>query len=176
MLNLCRNQAPVSSAAWAEIDAEAKRVLQLHLAGRKLVDFDGPHGWGFSAVPLGRTDALKSSKGIQLGKRRLQPLVELRGPFTLARAESEAIDRGAQDADLAALVEATTVVLLAAVPQTPAPVGRAAWSAPTPSLWDLAAGKASTPPAMMVTRRSSACVTSWTGRLCGPPPSTARWL
>jgi len=41
---LKRNHAPITPEAWEQIDGEAKRVLQLNLAGRKLVDFDGPHG------------------------------------------------------------------------------------------------------------------------------------
>jgi uncharacterized linocin/CFP29 family protein len=42
---LKRKHAPITPEAWKQIDEEAKRVLQLNLAGRKLVDFDGPHGW-----------------------------------------------------------------------------------------------------------------------------------
>ena len=41
---LKRELAPVTQEAWAQIDEEASRVLKLHLAGRKLVDFSGPHG------------------------------------------------------------------------------------------------------------------------------------
>ena len=38
---LKRHLAPIIPAAWDAIDQEAKRVLTLHLSGRKLVDFDG---------------------------------------------------------------------------------------------------------------------------------------
>jgi uncharacterized linocin/CFP29 family protein len=38
---LKRQKAPIVSEAWAQIDEEARRVLKLHLAGRKLVDFSG---------------------------------------------------------------------------------------------------------------------------------------
>ena len=41
---LKRSHAPITPEAWKQIDAEAKRVLQINLAGRKLVDFDGPTG------------------------------------------------------------------------------------------------------------------------------------
>lgn len=41
---LKRNHAPITPEAWKQIDDEAKRVLQLNLAGRKLVDFDGRTG------------------------------------------------------------------------------------------------------------------------------------
>ena len=51
---LKRSHAPITPEAWKQIDAEAKRVLQINLAGRKLVDFDGPHGWQYAAVNTGR--------------------------------------------------------------------------------------------------------------------------
>ena len=60
MNDLYRELAPISAAAWAEIDAEAKRTLKTTLAARKLVDFTGPLGWDASAVGVGRTQALAS--------------------------------------------------------------------------------------------------------------------
>src|SRR4029079_15536801 len=41
MNDLHRNLAPMSGAAWAQIDTEAKRTLKTMLAARKLVDFSG---------------------------------------------------------------------------------------------------------------------------------------
>jgi len=38
---LKRELAPLTPEAWTQIDEEAKRVLALHLAGRKFVDFSG---------------------------------------------------------------------------------------------------------------------------------------
>ena len=58
MNNLKRELAPVSTAAWKQIDAEATRVLKLKLAGRKLVDFDGPLGPAAAAVNTGRREPL----------------------------------------------------------------------------------------------------------------------
>src|SRR6266849_1251661 len=60
MNNLRRELAPISTAAWKEIDAEATRVLKLKLAGRKLVDFDGPLGPTAAAVNTGRREPLGS--------------------------------------------------------------------------------------------------------------------
>ena len=45
---LKRQKAPIVSEAWQQIDEEARRVLKLHLAGRKLVDFPD-HTAGSSA-------------------------------------------------------------------------------------------------------------------------------
>jgi uncharacterized linocin/CFP29 family protein len=53
MNHLYRELAPISDAAWAQIEDEAKSRLSTHLAARKLVDFAGPHGWGHSSTDLG---------------------------------------------------------------------------------------------------------------------------
>lgn len=108
MNDLQRERAPFSSAVWDEIDEEARRILKLSLAARKLVDFDGPLGWNVSAIDLGRTKALANAPatGAEAHLRQSQPLVELRVPFRFPRAEAEAIARGAKDGDLAPVVEA----------------------------------------------------------------------
>lgn len=107
MLNLRRSEAPISSAAWDEIDAEAKRVLELHLAARKLVDFQGPLGWASSGVSLGRaTESDSPRDGVKAALRRVQPLVELRVELSVSRVEMENVDRGADDADLDPVIDA----------------------------------------------------------------------
>jgi uncharacterized linocin/CFP29 family protein len=115
MNDLLRELAPVSAAAWDEIEAEATRTLKAMLAARKLVDFKGPLGWEAGAISLGRAQALKSSpqSGVQGRLRRMQPLVELRVPFELSREELEAIGRGAKDIDLDAVREAARAAALA---------------------------------------------------------------
>src|SRR4051812_7577952 len=102
MNDLLREQAPISAAAWKEIDAEAARTLKVLLAARRLVDFSGPLGWSTSAVSTGRTEKLGQSlqDGIASRLRVVQPLVEIRIPFEVQREELEAIGRGATDADL----------------------------------------------------------------------------
>jgi uncharacterized linocin/CFP29 family protein len=59
MNDLLRGLAPISAAAWAEIEAEAKRALKQMLVARKLVDFRGLLGWDVSALGLGRTQRLE---------------------------------------------------------------------------------------------------------------------
>ncbi len=110
MNNLKRELAPVSSAAWSQIDCEARRVLALKLAGRKLVDFSGPHGPTTAAVNLGRLEALPSGPvgDVTAARRAALPLVELRASFDLARSELEAAENGAQDIDLDPLIAAAT--------------------------------------------------------------------
>ncbi len=102
MNHLFRSKAPISEEAWAEIDEEARTSLKELLAARRIVDVAGPHGWSYSSEPTGRVAAVEPPSGleVQARVRQVQPLVELRTPFTLSRTELDAIDRGACDADL----------------------------------------------------------------------------
>jgi uncharacterized linocin/CFP29 family protein len=112
---LLRELAPISRRAWSEIEDEAKRTLTLKLAVRKLVDFSGPEGWEASSIPLGRVERLpgEPAPGVEMRLRRVQPLMELRAPFTLQREEIEAISRGAKDADLDPVRTAASAAALA---------------------------------------------------------------
>lgn len=120
MDHLLRGLAPISDEAWAEIEEEATRTLTQVLAARKIVDVTGPLGWQTGSVAIGRTSEATDGPrpGVEARVRRTQPLVELRTPFVVSRAELDAIGRGACDADLdpvrlaaraAALAEDTAV-------------------------------------------------------------------
>lgn len=103
---LKRDHAPITPEAWKQIDDEAKRVLQLNLAGRKLVDFDGPHGWQYAAVNTGHLAiTAEDGLGVPWGVRRVMPLIELRVPFELPILELDSASRGAV-LDLAPVVRA----------------------------------------------------------------------
>lgn len=115
MNHLARELAPISTAAWAEIDEEATRSLTHYLAARRIVDVKGPLGYDAASISLGRLDALSDqpAHGVSANRRGVLPLVELRRTFTLERAELESIDRGACNADLDAVVEACRALALA---------------------------------------------------------------
>jgi uncharacterized linocin/CFP29 family protein len=115
MNGLLRELAPIDGTAWAEIESEAKRTLKTMLAARKLVDFSGPQGWQAGSVELGRVEALTASpqQGVEGRLRKVQPLVELRTPFELARDEIDALSRGAKDADLDPVRNAARAAALA---------------------------------------------------------------
>jgi uncharacterized linocin/CFP29 family protein len=115
MNNLKRELAPISTSAWNEIDAEATRVLKLKLAGRKLVDFDGPLGPTAAAVNTGRREPLASAPAadVEAARRQALPLVELRSYFDLAREEMDAVERGAKDPELQPLIDAATRIAFA---------------------------------------------------------------
>jgi len=104
---LKRDRAPITPDALAAVDAEAARVLKLNLAGRRLVDFKGPHGWQLAAVNTGRLDPCAGGgPDVQLGIRRAQPLVEMRVAMKVSLTELDAVARGASDPDLNPVVEA----------------------------------------------------------------------
>ena len=104
---LKRKLAPILPEAWELVDAEAKRVLELRLAGRKVVDFRGPHGWKLASVNTGRLTLLSDAKDeVSVGVRQVQPLIETRVPIKLAIMELDTVARGAEDADLAPVVDA----------------------------------------------------------------------
>ena len=53
MNNLHRELAPISDAAWAQIEEETTRTLKRYLAGRRVVDVQGPAGVDLSAIGTG---------------------------------------------------------------------------------------------------------------------------
>ena len=53
MNNLHRELAPISKEAWTQIEEEATRTLEVHLAGRRVVDVQGPSGVALAAVGTG---------------------------------------------------------------------------------------------------------------------------
>ncbi|MBD3402362.1 bacteriocin [candidate division GN15 bacterium] len=99
---LKRELAPISDSTWEEINETAQRVLSANLSARKIVDFDGPKGWEYSAVPLGRLEMMEQHEAElpEFGIRKIQPLVETRVLFELDMWELDNADRGAEDIDL----------------------------------------------------------------------------
>lgn len=115
MNHLFRELAPISDAAWAEIDTEASRSLKNFLAARQLVDFSGPRGWEAAAVTLGTVQNLGPGPvdGVEAAKRNVQTYVELRVRFTVQRAELEAIERGHTSPDLDSVTGAARLIAAA---------------------------------------------------------------
>jgi len=115
MNHLMRELAPIGDEAWEQIDEEATRSLKHYLAARRLVDFTGPLGWDHSSVDTGRIDvlAIGSLGAVEVARRRVAPLIELRSAFSLDRAELAAAERGANDVDLDAVIAAGRTAALA---------------------------------------------------------------
>ena len=100
MNNLHRELAPISDAAWAEIDEETSRTLKRYLAGRRVVDLEGPSGVALAAVGTGHLHTIAApGDNILARQREVKALVELRVPFDLDRQMIDDVERGAKDSD-----------------------------------------------------------------------------
>ncbi|HTF52379.1 MAG TPA: family 1 encapsulin nanocompartment shell protein [Pseudonocardia sp.] len=100
MNNLHRELAPISDAAWADIEAEARRTFTQYVAARRVVDVVGPSGDALSAVGTGHLRELEPpAKGVLARSRTVLPLVELRVPFVVSREAVDDVERGAKDSD-----------------------------------------------------------------------------
>jgi uncharacterized linocin/CFP29 family protein len=100
MNNLHRELAPISDAAWAQIEEETSRTFKRHLAGRRVVDMHGPTGASLSAVGTGHLVTISApSDGVVARQREVKALVELRVPFELERQAIDDVERGANDSD-----------------------------------------------------------------------------
>jgi uncharacterized linocin/CFP29 family protein len=96
MNNLHRELAPISDAAWACLEEEAKRTFALYVAGRRIVDVSGPDGVSLAGVGTGQLTMIEApTDGITAGLYAWRPVVELRVPFTLDRAQIDSVERGA---------------------------------------------------------------------------------
>ena len=114
MDNLHRELAPISAAAWADLEEEARRTFRRHVAGRRIVDVAGPAGVALSAVGTGHLRAIDPlADGIIAHARRSQPIVELRVPFTVDRQQVDDVERGAKDADWQPVKDAARQLALA---------------------------------------------------------------
>ena len=100
MNNLHRELAPISDAAWAQIEEEITRTFKRYVAGRRAVDVKGPAGSALSAVGTGHLRSIAASReGLVARQREVKALVELRVPFELNRQTIDDVERGANDSD-----------------------------------------------------------------------------
>jgi uncharacterized linocin/CFP29 family protein len=100
MNNLHRELAPISEAAWAQIEGETSRTLARYMAARRVVDLTGPEGVALPSVGTGHLHAIAApGDGIIARQRDVKALVELRVPFDLDRQQIDDVERGANDSD-----------------------------------------------------------------------------
>jgi uncharacterized linocin/CFP29 family protein len=114
MNNLHRELAPISDAAWASIEEEARRTFRRHVAARRVVDVGEPAGAGLSSVGTGHVGQIEPpADGVMARLRTSQQIVELRVPFTLDRQDIDDVERGAQDSDWQPVKDAAKQVAFA---------------------------------------------------------------
>ena len=100
MNNLHRELAPISDAAWEQIEEETTRTLKRYLAGRRVVDVPASGGVGLPAVATGHLLSIASpAEDIIARQREVKALVELRVPFVLTRQAIDDVERGSDDSD-----------------------------------------------------------------------------
>ncbi|MBL8582866.1 MAG: bacteriocin family protein [Rhizobiaceae bacterium] len=114
MNNLHRHLAPISDAAWTQIEEEASRTLKRYLSARRVVDVPQAKGAAFAAVGTGHQRGIESpAEGVQAAQREVKPLVEIRVPFELSRQEIDDVERGSADSDWLPLKEAARKIAFA---------------------------------------------------------------
>jgi uncharacterized linocin/CFP29 family protein len=114
MNNLHRGLAPISAAAWTQIEEEASRTIKRHLAARRVVDVEGPKGTDFPAVGTGHQRRIQTpGDGIEAAQRDIKALVELRVPFELTREAIDDVERGANDSDWSPVKDAARKIAFA---------------------------------------------------------------
>ena len=112
--NLHRELAPITPAAWAQIEEEARRSFRRHVAGRRVVDVTGPSGPELAAVGTGHlADIEPPGAGVVARLREARQLVELRVPFTVTRSAVDDVERGSQDSDWQPVKDAARVMAFA---------------------------------------------------------------
>lgn len=100
MNNLHRELAPISNAAWEQIEEETKRTVKGYLAGRRVVDVPAPGGIVLPGVATGHLAPIAPpAEGVTANQHEIKPLVELRVPFELSRQAIDDVDRGAKDSN-----------------------------------------------------------------------------
>jgi uncharacterized linocin/CFP29 family protein len=100
MNNLHRELAPISDAAWEEIEEETTRTIKRYLAGRRVVDVPTPGGVGLPGVATGHLLPIDPpAQGAVARQREVKALVELRVPFELDRQDIDDVERGSEDSN-----------------------------------------------------------------------------
>jgi uncharacterized linocin/CFP29 family protein len=110
--NLHRDLAPISAAAWTDLEQEARRTFSSNVAGRRVVDV-AEGDLAVAAVGTGHLVPVDAAGGVQASLRVAQPLTELRVPFVLSRAAVDSVERGARDPDWQPLKDAAKAIAFA---------------------------------------------------------------
>jgi uncharacterized linocin/CFP29 family protein len=114
MNNLHRELAPISDAAWSQIEVETSRTVKRYLAGRRVVDVQGPSGVALSGIGTGHLrNVTAPGEGIAARQREFNALTELRVSFELDRQQIDDVERGANDSDFQPAKDAARLLAFA---------------------------------------------------------------
>lgn len=98
---LAREDAPIAAETWNMLDRTMQEAARGVLAGRRLLEIEGPYGLGLKAIPLSDTE--ESSGMISCPSL---PLYFLRVGFSLSRRDLAAFERDGIFLDLAPVARA----------------------------------------------------------------------
>lgn len=114
MNNLHRELAPISSAAWSQIEAEVSRTFKRSLAGRRVVDVKEPGGTALAGIGTGHQSNIAAPrKNVGARLYEVRQLVQLTVPFTLQREAIDSVERGSNDGDWQPAKTAATELAIA---------------------------------------------------------------
>jgi len=104
---LQRDDAPLTSEAWARVDFVVTESAKSQLAGRRLLHIEGPYGLGFKAVP-GPDQQVEgaSERGVDVVSSATKPVALIRKTFRLAARDIAAFDQTGVPLDAGAIAEA----------------------------------------------------------------------
>ncbi|MGD0765537.1 MAG: family 1 encapsulin nanocompartment shell protein [Dehalococcoidia bacterium] len=100
---LAREEAPVEPDTWKMLDAAMVEVARGALAGRRLLDVEGPYGFGLKAMPLEDLELQQD-----LFASAALPVPSIQVGFALGKRDLAAYERDGLPPNLKPLVEATT--------------------------------------------------------------------
>ncbi|WP_081488629.1 family 1 encapsulin nanocompartment shell protein [Cupriavidus basilensis] len=114
MNSLHRELAPVSSAAWLQMEEEVARTFKRSVAGQRVVDVIGPGGPELAGVGTGHlSDITAQQQGVFAKLRDVRALVQLTVPFELKRDAIDSVEFGARDSDWQPAKEAASQLAFA---------------------------------------------------------------
>ena len=100
MNNLYRDLAPITEAAWAEIEVEATRTFKRHIAGRRVVDVSEPGGPVTAAISTGHLlDVAPPGDGVVAHLREASRWCGCGCRSRCPRTAIDDVERGSQDSD-----------------------------------------------------------------------------
>lgn len=97
---LGRDDAPLSPQLWAMLDEAVLGAVRAELAGRRLLEVDGPHGLGLKSIPLGDDEI---EEGVFVSASL--PVTLLQQTFALQMRDLAAAEREPAAVGLAPLVQ-----------------------------------------------------------------------
>ncbi|MFI5610698.1 family 1 encapsulin nanocompartment shell protein [Amycolatopsis sp. NPDC051903] len=114
MNNLHRELAPISDAAWSDLEDEARRTFAQFASARRVVDVVVADDPTLAAVGTGHVEGVEGPlQGVAARLRTAQRIVDLKVPFTVTRDAVDSVEWGAKDPDWQPVKDAAQAIAYA---------------------------------------------------------------